>query len=124
MKKIACGVMQKLIMDIAVVSIGILAIPVCLFLGIIVAVLRNSEYVKGVENFVRMISLCIQGLTSADKDEIIKWVQTLTRIDTGANLMHEGVAAENHESFTHPWFDWANSIFSEFVNKRPSNLCN
>lgn len=38
MKKIACGVLQKLIMGTAVVIIGILAIPVCLLLGMITVI--------------------------------------------------------------------------------------
>ena len=31
--------------------------------------------------------------------------------------MHEGVDVNNPENFTRPWFAWANSIFSEFVEK-------
>lgn len=38
MKKVVCKVIQKLIMGITVVSIGILAVPVCLLLGIIIAI--------------------------------------------------------------------------------------
>lgn len=68
-------------------------------------------------NYVWPISLCIQGLTSTDKDEILALAETLSSIDAGTNLMHEGVDVNNPENFTRPWFAWANSIFSEFVEK-------
>jgi meiotically up-regulated gene 157 (Mug157) protein len=69
------------------------------------------------ENFVWPISLCIQGLTSEDKNEILALADTLSRIDAGTYLMHEGVDVNDPANFTRPWFAWANSIFSEFVEK-------
>lgn len=69
------------------------------------------------ENYVWPISLCIQGLTSNDRDEILGLLKTLTSIDADTNLMHEGVNVNDPAQFTRPWFAWANSIFSEFVEK-------
>jgi len=69
------------------------------------------------ENYVWPISLCIQGLTSTDKNEILTLVDTLSSIDAGTNLMHEGVDVNDPANFTRPWFAWANSIFSEFIEK-------
>ena len=69
------------------------------------------------ENYVWPISLCIQGLTSVDGDEILALAETLSAIDAGTYLMHEGVDVNNPVNFTRPWFAWANSIFSEFVEK-------
>ena len=69
------------------------------------------------ENYVWPISLCIQGLTSVDRDEILALAETLSGIDAGTYLMHEGVDVNNPANFTRPWFAWANSIFSEFVEK-------
>lgn len=43
MKKAACGVLQKLIMGIAIVSIGILVMPVCLLLGMIIAIWSAAD---------------------------------------------------------------------------------
>ncbi len=68
-------------------------------------------------NFVWPISLCIQGLTSNDPKEILELAQTLCSIDADTNLMHEGVNVDNPKDFTRPWFAWANSIFSEFIEK-------
>ena len=68
-------------------------------------------------NFVWPISLCIQGLTAVDADEIVELINTLESIDAGTFLMHEGVDVNDPANFTRPWFAWANSIFSEFVEK-------
>lgn len=67
------------------------------------------------ENYVWPISLCIQGLTSTDKEEILELLDTLQKIDADTNLMHEGVNVDDPAQFTRPWFAWANSIFAEFV---------
>ena len=67
------------------------------------------------ENYVWPISLCIQGLTSTDKEEIRELIDTLITIDADTNLMHEGVNVDDPFQFTRPWFAWANSIFAEFV---------
>ena len=67
--------------------------------------------------YVWPISLCIQGLTATDKDEILSLIDTLASIDADTCLMHEGVDVNDPKNFTRPWFAWANSIFSEFVEK-------
>jgi len=67
--------------------------------------------------YVWPISLCIQGLTSTDPEEILSLVDTLSSIDADTYLMHEGVDVNNPSNFTRDWFAWANSIFSEFVEK-------
>lgn len=69
------------------------------------------------ENYVWPISLCIQGLTSTDAEEIRELAETLSNIDAGTCFMHEGVNVDDPEKFTRPWFAWANSIFSEFIEK-------
>lgn len=69
------------------------------------------------EGYVWPISLCLQGLTSTDPEEIRSLVDTLCAIDAGTCLMHEGVDVNNPANFTREWFAWANSIFSEFVEK-------
>lgn len=67
--------------------------------------------------FVWPISLCIQGLTSQDGQEIASLANTLESIDADTFLMHEGVNVNDPADFTRPWFAWANSLFSEFVEK-------
>ena len=43
-------------------------------------------------------------------------------MDAGTLLMHEGVHKDDPQQFTRPWFAWANSIFSEFVEKAVDDL--
>ena len=74
------------------------------------------------ENYVWPISLCIQGLTSEDPGEIRRLADILSELDAGTGLMHEGVHADDPARFTREWFAWANSIFSEFVEKAANYL--
>lgn len=74
------------------------------------------------EHYVWPISLCIQGLTSDDPDEIRFLIDRLSAIDAGTGLMHEGVHADDPNRFTREWFAWANSIFSEFAEKAANYL--
>ncbi len=69
------------------------------------------------KDYIWPISLCIQGLTSVDEDEIVRIAGMLENMDAGTFLMHEGVHKDDPAQYTRPWFAWANSIFSEFVEK-------
>ncbi len=68
-------------------------------------------------DYIWPISLCIQGLTATDEEEIRALALMLENMDAGTLLMHEGVHKDDPARFTRPWFAWANSIFSEFVEK-------
>lgn len=74
------------------------------------------------EDYIWPISLCIQGLTSIDADEIRRLADQLENCDAGTYLMHEGVHKDDPAVFTRDWFAWANSIFSEFVEKAVSYI--
>ena len=69
------------------------------------------------EDYIWPISLCVQGLTSDSAEEITALADMLEHMDAGTMLMHEGVHKDDPAQFTRPWFAWANSIFSEFVEK-------
>lgn len=83
----------------------------------------EGEQAKGIgsphtpKDYIWPISLCIQGLTSNDKTEIVELINTLENIDADTCLMHEGVHKDDCSKYTRPWFAWANSIFSEFAEK-------
>lgn len=68
-------------------------------------------------DYIWPISLCIQGLTAEDGEEIRALADMLENMDADTLLMHEGVHKDDPAQFTRPWFAWANSIFSEFVEK-------
>ena len=68
-------------------------------------------------DYIWPISLCIQGLTAEEPQEIREIARMLENMDAGTLLMHEGVHKDDQYTFTRPWFAWANSIFSEFMEK-------
>ena len=72
--------------------------------------------------YIWPISLCVQGLTSQDGAEISQIVRMLENMDAGTLLMHEGVHKDDPDTYTRPWFAWANSIFSEFIEKAVRDL--
>jgi uncharacterized protein len=66
-------------------------------------------------DYIWPISLCMQGLTTQDRNEKLALLETLLRTDAGTGLMHEGFHKDDPTRFTRPWFAWANSLFAEFV---------
>lgn len=73
-------------------------------------------------DYIWPISLCMQGLTSTDGKEILDLLAMLENADAGTGLMHEGIFKDDAAQFTRPWFAWANSLFSEFVEKAAKYL--
>ena len=69
------------------------------------------------KDYIWPISLCMQGLTSNNRSEIMSLADMLESMDAGTCLMHEGVHKYDPAQYTRPWFAWANSLFSEFVEK-------
>ena len=55
--------------------------------------------------------------TVAKGIEAEQLLEMLENMDAGTLLMHEGVHKDDPQQFTRPWFAWANSIFSEFVER-------
>ena len=73
------------------------------------------------KDFIWPISLCMQGLTSASREEQLALLEKLLQTDAGTGLMHEGFHKDDPTQFTRPWFAWANSLFAEFVIKLSAN---
>jgi uncharacterized protein len=72
------------------------------------------------------LGLVVQGLTSADDQEIRECLVTLQKTHAGTGFMHEAFNKNDPGTFTRPWFAWANTIFGELVlktfNKNPDLL--
>ncbi|MFC5529934.1 glycoside hydrolase family 125 protein [Cohnella yongneupensis] len=64
------------------------------------------------------IALTMQALTSRDEREIGRLLDTLIATDAGTGYMHEGFHVDDPTRFSRPWFAWANSLFSELVNRQ------
>jgi len=81
----------------------------------------KGQYAKGIgsshtpENYVWPIAMAIEGLTTNDKSEKERILDTLVACDGGTNLMHEGFDVNNPDNFTREWFSWANMMFCELV---------
>ena len=73
-------------------------------------------------DYIWPISLCIQGLTAVNPAEIRRIADMLENMDADTLLMHESVHKDDPYTFTRPWFAWANSIFSEFIESAVSCL--
>lgn len=62
------------------------------------------------------MSLLIQAQTSDDDSEIMECID-LVRNSSLLGLVHESINVNNIESYTRPWFSWANSVFSQTLLK-------
>ena len=67
------------------------------------------------EGYVWPIAMAMQGLTSHDKAEKERILDQLVAADAGTHLMHESFDANDPNSYTRPWFSWANMMFCELV---------
>jgi len=67
------------------------------------------------DGYIWHISLSMQGLTSAEREEKLRLLQLIRDTDAGTGLTHEGFSANNAHEYTRPWFSWSNMLFSELV---------
>ncbi len=79
------------------------------------SVLRGTGSPHTPEGYVWHIGLTLQALTAIDDDERMRVLRMLESSDGGTGYMHEGVCADDPNTFTRPWFAWSNSIFSELL---------
>lgn len=66
-------------------------------------------------NYIWHISLAMQGLTAADREEKKRILKLLAATDGDTGRMHEGFHADDPKQFTREWFSWANAVFCELV---------
>lgn len=66
-------------------------------------------------DYIWHISLTMQGLTAAEKEEKAELLKMILNTDAGCQVMHEGFHCDDPSKFTREWFAWANSLFALFV---------
>jgi len=75
------------------------------------------------QDMIWPLSIIARGLTSTEDEEIKQCVAWLKLSHAGKGFMHESYKKDHPETFTRPWFAWANTIFGEFLwevyQKRP-----
>lgn len=76
----------------------------------------TSPHTGVVDHFWPMATI-MQALTSNDKAEILKCLDTLKGTHGGTYFIHESVNVDDPKRFTRPWFGWANSLFGELILK-------
>jgi len=69
------------------------------------------------QNYIWHIALSMQGLTSDDKDEMLRLLKYFDTTDAGTCRMHEGFFADDPQKFTREWFTWSDSLFAEFAER-------
>lgn len=65
--------------------------------------------------YIWPIALAVQGITATDRNEAEGLAHCLLDTTGGTGLMHEGFDPDDPESFTRPWFSWANSMACELL---------
>ncbi len=66
-------------------------------------------------SYIWHIALAVEGLTSTDKQEQKRILNTLLETDGGKALMHEGFHADDPGRYTREWFSWANAMYCELL---------
>ena len=81
----------------------------------------EGKYAKGIgsshtpENYIWPIALAMEGITTSDKAEKERILNSLVENDGGTHLMHEGFDVNDPRKYTREWFSWANMMFCELV---------
>ncbi|AWX96223.1 glycoside hydrolase family 125 protein [Streptococcus suis] len=65
--------------------------------------------------YIWPIALAIQGLTTDDKEEKARLLDTMVACDGGTGLMHESFHVDDPTLCSREWFSWANMMFCELV---------
>ena len=61
------------------------------------------------------MSVILKGLTTDDPAEALACLDQLVRTDARTAFIHESHDLDDAESYTRPWFAWANTLFGELV---------
>lgn len=78
-------------------------------------------YAKGIGSdhtpagYIWPIALCMQAMTTDNDHEIASILKMLLTTHDGTYFMHESFDPNHPETFTRPWFAWANSLFGELI---------
>ena len=67
------------------------------------------------QDMIWPMSLTMRALTSKNKEEIQKCIQTLQKTHAGTGFMHESFHKDNPANFTRSWFAWSNTLFGELL---------
>lgn len=66
-------------------------------------------------DYIWHMSLAMEGLTSSDKEEKRRILDTMVKTDGGKKAMHEGFHKDDSTQYTREWFSWPNMLFCELM---------
>ena len=81
----------------------------------------EGSFAKGIGSphtppgYIWHIALVMQALTTDDKAEKAKVLNTIMACDGGTEVMHEGFDSNDPTIYTREWFAWANSLLAYFI---------
>ena len=84
---------------------------------------HEGTYAKGIGSphtpagTVWHIGIIMQALTSDNRDEILDCLEMLSKTHAGTNYMHESFDPNCPETYTRPWFAWANTLFAQLLDE-------
>ncbi|MBM6615443.1 glycoside hydrolase family 125 protein [Desemzia sp. RIT804] len=67
------------------------------------------------EDYIWHLSLAMEGLTSDNKEDKKRVLDTMVKTDGGKNAMHEGFHKDDSTQYTREWFSWPNMLFCELM---------
>jgi len=66
----------------------------------------SPHMAKAIHDNIWPMALAVQGLTSDDRQEKIRIIESLVKASAGTGWMHESFSANNPKRFTRSWFCW------------------
>ena len=69
------------------------------------------------QDMIWPMSITMRALTSNDKAEIKRCIQTLQKTHAGKGFMHEAFHKDDPAKFSRAWFAWSNTLFGELLWK-------
>lgn len=69
------------------------------------------------DGWIWPMAIIMEALTTDNDSEISDCLQRLVSTTAGLNFMHESFWRDDANSFSRPWFAWANTLFGELVVK-------
>lgn len=63
------------------------------------------------------MSIIMRAMTTDDKEEIKECLEMLKATTANTGYMHESFFQSNSDTYTRPWFAWANTLFGELIIK-------
>jgi meiotically up-regulated gene 157 (Mug157) protein len=77
----------------------------------------GGPHVNGGYDYIWPMSIIFRAMTSNDKAEIRQCLTWLIETDAEKGFMHEAFLKNDPNTFSRPWFAWANTLFGELVIK-------